>query len=427
MSIMLLALITITGCSERTVSSLPSERISYQRATAVNAEIPQKSDIEQYTLFIRQNDFPLEKYEPTQKCWIGADITLDKTVNGDISMFEEKMSYEHDLYANSMKLGDSYPFAWILECIGASKTPVLEILPQNQDSPYDKDLLIKTAKDAGELNIPIFIKLYPFCKEVGYNKNEYISFFKKASDTFRQHAPNVAIIWSVCSDDAFDSSYYPGDEYVDWVGIDIKQDISQSDDNNVFNPVNKNLEYFYLSFQKQKPIMITSLSISHYSTLNMKYYITEAASEINKIYKAIAEKHPRIKGIIYKSYNEIDFREPDAERAKKTYNNFLLAEDDGIKEAYADAVSKDRFSSPDSNEMADTEIISPFPAYRDRAAYFISEKSLRYDIEVVGLDLLKGNELYINGSKYYDLETLKQHLTLDYEIDDDMQTFTIVK
>jgi hypothetical protein len=359
-------------------------------------------------------------YEPERGCYIGADISGDKTISANISDFEEKTLKPHALYANSMKLGEAYPYEWILECISKQKTPVLTIVPPDAPSPFQDDLLEKTAKEAGELNIPMFVQFYPYSSEEGYKPERYVDFFRKAHTLFKKYAPHIAMIWGVSAENVYDCfSYYPGDSCVDWAGIIIAQKIGDFD-GMLYRPVMNDIDYFYYSFQKKKPIMISGLSVSHYSTETVQYYTNEAAAEINKIYKTVADRYPRIKAVIYKSYNEIDQKETAVPSG--IYNNYLLEDEAFVLESYCDGINRERYQSefnPAKNGNTKYDFIrSPFSVYANGEGYFISDKSLQYDLGLVGLSLLAESEVFINGGKYYPLDALEKHLSFKFDIDE---------
>jgi len=81
-----------------------------------------------------------------------------------------------------------------------------------------------TAGYLKELGIPVFLRfagemnIKDNCKDY----NAYIEAFRYVSHIMKNNAPNVAMVWSPNDISAKDRSYdqyYPGDEYVDWIGI----------------------------------------------------------------------------------------------------------------------------------------------------------------------------------------------------------------
>jgi hypothetical protein len=105
------------------------------------------------------------------------------------------------------------------------------------------------ARAAGQWGKPMFIRFahemngswYPWAEWIDKNRNmkrdpgeetgftafDYRLAFRRVAQLFRQYAPNVAMVWCPNSGllggdrrDVF-SPFYPGDDVVDWVGLDI--------------------------------------------------------------------------------------------------------------------------------------------------------------------------------------------------------------
>jgi len=54
----------------------------------------------------------------------------------------------------------------------------------------------------------------------GWNPDDYITAYKRMIDICRAEAPNINVIWSPAGDEGLEK-YYPGDDYVDVVGLSI--------------------------------------------------------------------------------------------------------------------------------------------------------------------------------------------------------------
>jgi len=73
---------------------------------------------------------------------------------------------------------------------------------------YNKPMLIRFAN---EMNV----------SELGNEPDVYVQVFRQIADMIHEY-PNLAVVWSPCDLGALDRGfeyYYPGDEYVDWVGV----------------------------------------------------------------------------------------------------------------------------------------------------------------------------------------------------------------
>ncbi len=92
------------------------------------------------------------------------------------------------------------------------------------DGLYD-DQLKKMAVAFRKFNTPIFLRIgYEFNgRWNGYEAESFIKAFRKVVDVMRTHGPSsTAIVWCFATDGSADfTAFYPGDEYVDWWGIDL--------------------------------------------------------------------------------------------------------------------------------------------------------------------------------------------------------------
>lgn len=93
---------------------------------------------------------------------------------------------------------------------------------------YD-DLLSRRAAEAAELDAPVFVDLAAEMNEEegwgGHDPELYVAAYRHVHDLFEgQDGGNVVWVWAPNNVDSAGSpsalEYYPGDEYVDWTGID---------------------------------------------------------------------------------------------------------------------------------------------------------------------------------------------------------------
>src|SRR5205085_1192437 len=95
-------------------------------------------------------------------------------------------------------------------------------LEQVQNDAY----LTEFAKTAGSIGTPMFLR---YASEMNgswtrYSGNpaQYREKWKIVATAFRKYAPNVALIW--CPNHSPEKAiegYYPGDDFVDWVGVNF--------------------------------------------------------------------------------------------------------------------------------------------------------------------------------------------------------------
>lgn len=363
---LILILITaVSGCKAADAALAPSAPLTAAPESAVV----------DYDVYVEDSSYTLSLYEPKDGCYLGAYILSNKKINFDINTFEDLTKKEHSSFMYNMKLNDPFPLQWVLECYSLMKTPHIVIEPPSEDYPFQYELLESAAKQFGELYIPIFLQFYPNPHK--YDKDEYIRFFREARTIFERNASNVAFVWSIDDSGITDSFlYYPSDEYVDWIGINIYKTIDTEKD------IEAVLDYFYYTYQKSKPLMISQLGISHFTSSGHKYYTNEAAAEIENIYSLAASKYPRIKAINYMDFNNLEVS-PEAE----VRDNFSITDEELILAAYIKTIKNQAFLSRlsimDSGDTYPQLMRSPFPAFKKDGKVYISEKTLLYDL---GLD-----------------------------------------
>jgi len=178
---------------------------------------------------------------------------------------------------------------------------------------YNKPMLIRFA---GEMNDG----------QLGVDPTAYVDMFRNVANMVHEY-PNFAVVWSPIDLGALDRNfiyYYPGDEYVDWIGISSYAFKYFQGDNNT---AEKNNEYFMtkdyawhtvklkpiIKFMEEnnikKPVMISEGGVA----TNGKYgddYQSWAAPRLKNMLYYVAMKYPHVKMINY--FNV--FRENESER-----------------------------------------------------------------------------------------------------------------
>lgn len=352
--------ICLTGCEIKNNSM----DVAYNNVQHLKAE-PKNT----YNVYVENENYIKSKYEPESGCYLGAYILLDKLVESDIVKFETLTDKEHQIYNNYMKFGDIYPLQWVLECYSEQKIPKITLSPQDEYHIFDTTFLEETSKEFGLLNIPIFIELYPNPLSYGGNEKLYVQFYQEVKNVFSKNAPNVAFIWSIDLGSGNEiNQFYPGDGFVDWIGINIYDDGKQKWDEQFWNAFN----YFYYSFQNKKPLMVSQLAISHYSTENHSYEMKKSIIKLEEFYSKM-ELYPRIKGIVYMNFNNIDNSPKSAIR-----NNFTITGENETLNAYKKVVKNKHYVI--NNEKKIELFNSPFIAYHMNGQFYIAKKTAIYDL-----------------------------------------------
>ena len=163
-----------------------------------------------------------------------------------------------------------------------------------------------TMRDFGD---PIFLSIdhemngtwYPYSQAFPGSQTtaaDFVSAWRHIVDIFRKEgANNVAFVWSPNVPDVGGvsmDSYYPGDDYVDWVGCSFYSG----------NPIS-NLNTIYRTYADRKPIFITEWATG---VEKSRYYpgFPGDAQWVDSFFKALGANYPRVKGISWFQWNKDD-------------------------------------------------------------------------------------------------------------------------
>lgn len=322
------------------------------------------SEIEFYIADSSTNtSYKLGKYEPTNGAYIGAYISQEelyktdqfKLKNGnEFKHFNEKIGKKHATFFDYGSYGSSLSESF--------QTKVDEIKETNgaMHIAYEPGKLSQVtqagirayAEELRDTKIPIFLR---YASEMNGdwvpwngNPSEYIKNFRMVHDIMEEVAPNVAMVWSP-SEMPLNKiqEYYPGDNYVDWVGISIYSaqfengDLSKPTDTN--NPLDP-LDYIYNLYASRKPIMISEYAASHQAGYASKKQDTSkfAINKMSMFYEGIKTKYPRVKCIQW--FSQDNYNLEDSSKNRVNYS-LLEGENKGILKRYKEIVSDNYFLS----------------------------------------------------------------------------------
>jgi len=334
-------------------------------------------------------------FEPDAGVYIGAYILSCRIVAGDIGAFEVLTGKEHSFYTYFLKMGQPFPREWILDLIARMKTPNIILTPQNIERPFDRRLLREVAQSFGEINVPMFVHFFPVSHGASYDPERYISFFRTARQYFDYYAPNVALVWNIYADSLhLIERHYPGDDYVDWVGINLFVDSQKT-----VEDIMAKLDFFHFHFQERKPIFISQLGISHFSSRNHAYHIAEASLVMEEVFRAVRTDYPRIKAINYMSFNGID-----PVNMRQGIYNFSVTDNDRMTRVYNESIRDDYFLSI-IEPRARGELFAQRISHSSRAVYHDGEFFVRTNTDI-GEHLRMGETdkvINIGAHEYYPL------------------------
>jgi hypothetical protein len=273
------------------------------------------------------------KYEPKSGVYFGSNYDMDPRIGtyrwNDIKNYFPKkdsayLTYLHwnediksfDRYYQDAKENNiAIQLAWNIE-----DTEIDYVLKNIAD--YDS-YIKATANYLNKLEIPVFLR---FACEMNIKANcgnftSYIEAFRYVSGIMKDKAPNVAMVWSpndISAKDRTYDQYYPGDEYVDWIGVSTytslyfqgKKDWGNQQDTNdsvymtgdYANPLAK-IKPIIDAYGARKPIMVSETGVGHYAKLTGEHLSDWAAVQLRRLYIYGPMVYPQLKGIYYFNAN----------------------------------------------------------------------------------------------------------------------------
>ena len=393
-------------------------------------------------LYTKSSDLSLSKYfgamhEPKSGVYFGSTYDADPriaTFNWDkikahfpkknstyltyLHWGEEAKSlerYYNDAKANTIAL----EIAWNID--DSSISSVLKNIESH------KEYIDRTAKYLGELNIPIFLR---FAGEMNIKQNSndsaaFVKAYRYVANIIRSKAPNVAMIWSpndVSASGRTFQEYYPGDEYVDWVGISSYTSkyfqgkknwgAMQESNDTVFmtgdyaNPLAKIKPLIDL-YGSKKPFMLSETGVGHYAKLENEDLTTWAEVQLKRLYIYGPMIYPQLKGIYYFNVNNDAVAKND---------NFALYTNDKINMLYNELVGSENYitsvgstapftymkisnntinslSIPISTYTVVPKVLKPTILYKLDGKLLASKTELPYETQLDASTLSKGEHL----------------------------------
>ncbi len=291
----------------------------------------------------------LAKHEPVSGLFIGiygeGNKALFTGYGVDPKKIEAVYGKQHAslLYYNNF--GET-PFATKqaenMKAIGGSLQ--IHMQPFDLDKVVDGAYIRQFAKDAKASGIPIFLR---FGGEMngdwtpwGMQPKKYIEKFRLVHDIMAQDAPNVAMVWAP-NFHPWDNmaEYYPGDAYVDWVGVSCYTTLGYTAENKETklksNPIDL-LSHIVADYGKKRPIMIVEGAVSNFSTTEPNIDYTDwAINNIKRFYAYIPLVYPEIKAMYYY----------DAKGVAGARESYVLSDNTKVKLAYNTIIQNDYYLS----------------------------------------------------------------------------------
>jgi len=306
------------------------------------------------------------KYEPAIGCYLGAYIDFDSSLNPsfvdqnrtehrDPGEFEKLVGRSHAMYFFYMGYGKPLPLDWVKWLASHGKYVHIALEPNDGLKWVKEDkYLTRLADDMARSGAKIFLR---FASEMNgrwtaYHRDpaEYRVKFKLVHDLMRRRAPNVAMVWCpYCLPKESIPSYYPGDDAVDWVGINMYNVTYHNNSRRAGcaeeHPCDM-LDTVYARYASHKPIMVCEYGATHVAACNPSPVPDFASRKICTFYNSLAANYPRVKCINYFDSNTLHFA------ADLAYNDYCVTDDPHVLSAYATAVSSPYFIDAPRQDQA---------------------------------------------------------------------------
>ncbi len=401
------ALCLLSGCSY----DIPvQQQAKLAEITPVSVTVSKFDNLPEYSLYVEKRGNTLSLYEPKAGCYIGAGILFNKIVDRDIETFEKLTGKSHAMYYYPLQYNEEFPLNWLLSCISHLKTPLIELqLPQEPD--FDPLYIENLAKQFGDFYIPVFIQI---TVDRNYGAENFQKFYKAVREAFSAYAGNCAFVWSVTGSDSLDyEAYYPGDEFVDWIGMDLLLN-AEANQQDLINALN----CFYYSFQNKKPLMLTKLGISHLSSQNYTYRTDKTAELLDTVFNKVITSYPEIKALCYMDYNSILFSGTE---------NYTVTDEESLLSSYSSGISQSGYlSETDMFSTGDNIIkyhLSPFPAYFKDNKLYIPENAVLFNLNYFDSNVFNDSAT-INNQKFYVFD-LFNNSVLNIDVNENNKSVTI--
>jgi hypothetical protein len=288
----------------------------------------------------------LAKHEPASGCYIGAFVDRDFTVQGDLAKFQQLTQKKHASYFTYVAYGRPFPRVWVEKVKAARAAPHIAFEPNDGlEMVRDDAYLRQWAREAAAANCPIFLR---FASEMNgswtaYHRSPalYVQKFQLVSQVMQQEAPNVAMVWTPFAIPQENiPAYYPGDIYVDWVGVNIYSvyvhdgKADQRADHE--DPV-EFLRYVYNLYANRKPIQISEFAATHYCKATKKETVDFAIEKMTRLYQSLKTQFPRVKMINWFCL--------DTDAAGLADNNYSLTDNEQVLQTYRTLIADPHFLS----------------------------------------------------------------------------------
>ncbi|MEI7026282.1 glycoside hydrolase family 26 protein [Paenibacillus sp. y28] len=268
---------------------------------------------------------PPAKHEPVSGVYLGM-LGADKRVGYDVTKIEGVYGKRHTLYLSYVGWGkvqvdtNSYfPLRNAERIKGLGGAIQIGWEPRyGLEAVVDDEYVRGFAREAKAAGLPVFLR---YASEMNGawvpwhgSPQLYIEKFRLIHDIMEQEAPNVAMVWSpnfLPFDNIHD--YYPGDDYVDWIGLSLYATPMTDGKPDLGHNVIEYLTPFYARYS-HKPIMISEGAVAHTVLATNQTYWKWAEGQLAYMYGLLPRLFPQVKAMTY-----FNFSRAQAQRSGMEY------------------------------------------------------------------------------------------------------------
>lgn len=348
----------------------------------------------------------LGKYEPMMGIYSGAYIEKDVAINGDLLKYEKLVGQEQTFKVFQYNAEERLASTEILRCIAQQKVPYIKVL-----MPVSGDLtpLYRFIVDLrSSYEVPIFVELFPLTTHIE-DAVSYKKTYRRAVELLHKYLKDVTVVWSVDESRVYEMPlFYPGDDYVDWAGINIYIPRYKYNEPYVYGG-EETFDFWYKSFQQKKPMMISSLGISHFSRIDHTYKVYDVAKRLSYFYETLPAEYPRLKGIIYADVDLAEVYKDGKEDYSITDQEVLV---DQMKQTFNALQVHAKLEQ--AEETYETYMKYTVETSFIENTLYVPRKYMKYLFKEIPLNKIKAT-VSTDGEKIYSIEEIHKYTDCYYK------------
>jgi hypothetical protein len=349
---LVLAIIAVFACA---ISVLAG------RAVGLKPHLAQKvSDVQFYMLDAAEPEKrTLAKLEPQIGLYLGVYVNEIGLTYDDVNIVD-RVQADFAVYFRYFKLirpenaTDARPVfpERFVKAVKRAKVAVhIALEPVMPLKEITAELLTPFAEAARDAGVPMFVR---FASEFndpqsawGGNPKLFVEKFRLVHEVMARIAPNVAMVWMpMLGNLERMAPYYPGEKYVDWVGLSLYNVPFVNGDRNQpgerLQPLEQ-LRAFYDAYSPRHPMQISEYATSHrWGAEPTRDFSRFAALKMRQLFWGAYLKMPRLKNINWLDLDMIDgkFSNP---RPPERSNDYRLFANDAKNSAYLELFQEPYF------------------------------------------------------------------------------------